>query len=339
MHTATTAKSTLRKSAIASAITTALLLSTTAQQTYAADDETNNAAQKGKIERIEVTASRRTQNIQEVPYNISAISGEDLENNNIIDSSEKMRGVAGVTIVDRGYRNSGTFGGVIIRGVNVDGGGNGDVVSSSVSTVASYVDDTPIFANFLLTDVEMVEVLRGPQGTLYGSGSMAGTVRYKMNRPETDEFYGSATLGLSQTEGSEGFNKYGNFMINVPLSDNLAFRGTLSTINNDGIVDYSNVYKLDSNNYAPAATDGDIVNGAPIFQSVEDADTVEITNFRGSLLFNATDDLTFLLSYQKQSDDIGGRRQVTRGTHWTNGTGNGADNRTEEQGKIMRYIL
>lgn len=329
MNTAIITKLTIRKSAIASAITTALLLSTPAQQVFAAEDA-DNVSEKGKIERIEVTASRRTQNIQDVPYNISAVSGEELASKNIIDASEMMRGVAGVTVVDRGYRNSGTFGGVIIRGVNVDGGGNGDVVSSSVSTVASYVDDTPIFANFLLSDVEMVEVLRGPQGTLYGSGSMAGTVRYKMNRPETDEFYGSATLGVSQTQGSEGFNKYSNFMLNIPLSERLAFRGTLSTINNDGIVDYTNVYKLDREGYAPLA-DGSIASGAPLFESVVDADTVRITNFRGSLLFNATDDLTFLLSYQTQSDKIGGRRQVTRGTHWTNGSGNGTANRTEEQ--------
>lgn len=319
--------STYRKSAIASAVSTALLLSLSSTQAFAAEED----EVKGKMERIEVTANRRTQNIQEVPYNISAVSGEDLENANIIDASEMMRGIAGITVVDRGYRNSGTFGGVVIRGVNVDGGGNGDVVSSSVATVATYVDDTPIFANFLLTDVEMVEVLRGPQGTLYGSGSMAGTVRYRMNKPDTDDFYGSATLGFGQTEGSNGFNMYGNFMINVPLSDRLAFRGSLSTINNDGIIDYTNVYKLDENNYAPVATDGDIATGAPVFTSVEDADTVDITNFRGSLLFKATDDLTFQLSYQQQSDEIGGRRQVTRGTHWTNGTGNGSANRIEKQ--------
>ncbi len=321
-----------KQSNLARAVSAALFISLPSFPLFAAEevDGNNNNIEKGKVEHIEVTANRRVQSIQEVPYNISAVSGEELENANIVDASEMMRNVAGVTVVDRGYRNSGAVNGVIIRGVNVDGGANGDVVLSSVAAVASYVNDTPLYANFLLSDVEMVEVLRGPQGTLYGSGSMAGTVRYRMNRPDVDEFYGAATLGFSQSEGSEGFNLYGNFLINIPLSDKLAFRGNMTAINNDGIIDYANVYQLDSNGYAPAAKDGDIAMGDPIFKRVEDADTVDITNFRTSLLFNASDELSFLLSYQKQEDEIGGRRQVTRGTHWAQGSGMGPANRVEQ---------
>ena len=328
------------KSIISSSVTTALLMSCTSIAAYAADAP---AAEKGKIEVIEVTANRRSQSIQDIPYNISAVSGDELESAGIVDSSDLMRNVAGITVVDRGYRNSGAVNGVIIRGVNVDGGSNGDVALSAVPTVASYINDTPMYANFILKDVEMVEVLRGPQGTLYGSGSLAGTVKYRMNRPDTDEFYGSASINLGQTEGSDGFNLNTDVMLNLPISDKFAIRANVGKIDNDGIVDYVNVYNLTNNNHAPSgsipsdgfdptggfvpspgynppATDGDIATGGNTFRSVKDADTVDITYGRLSALFQPTDELNFLLAHQFQSDEIGGRRQVTRGTNWVDGT-------------------
>lgn len=308
---------TFNKTALSTAVSAALVMSA---PSFAAENEPTTVTASKKIEHIEVTANRRSQSLQEVPYNISAVSGEELKNRNIVDASDMMRGVAGITVVDRGYRNSGTVNGVVIRGVNVDNGANGDVPLSAVPTVASYVNDTPIYANFILKDVEMVEVLRGPQGTLYGSGSLAGTVKYRMNRPETDEFYGSASINYGQTDGSEGNNLTTDVMVNIPLSDSFAFRANVGKIDNDGVVDYANVYVLDANNYAPVPNNGDIATGGPEFRSVEDADTVEITYGRVSLGFEATDNLNFLLSHQFQEDETGGRRQVTRGSHWVNGS-------------------
>ena len=112
------------------------------------------------------------------PYNISAVSGASIEARQVADAPELMRSIPGVAVVDRGYRNSGVITGINIRGLNVDSSALGDYAVSTVPTVSSYVNDTPIYANFLLRDLERVEVLRGPQGTLYGSGSLGGTIRY-----------------------------------------------------------------------------------------------------------------------------------------------------------------
>ncbi|MCC2614671.1 TonB-dependent receptor [Aestuariibacter halophilus] len=304
---------------LACAISVALLMAPVSG--YANDAEaTQEKNIDSDFEVISVTANRRTQSIQEVPYNISAISGAELEKENIIDASEMMRNIPGINVVDRGYRNSGTVNGVVIRGVNVDGATNGDIALSAVPTVASYINDTPLYANFILKDIEAVEVLRGPQGTLYGSGSLAGTVRYRMNRPDTRDFYGSASLNVGQTKGSEGNNINADVMVNIPLSDNLAVRANIGKIDNDGIVDYVNIYQLDANNYAPVAQDGDIAAGGPLFTSVEDADTVDITYGRVSLGYENGENFKLLLAYQWQEDDIGGRRQVTRGTNWVDGT-------------------
>ena len=306
-----------KKRSISTAIASALLLGTPVVQVTAQEADVDS---EKVVERIEVTANRRTQSIQDVPYNISAVSGDELKAGIIIDSTELLRNVPGATVVDRGYRNSGVISGVVIRGINVDSGAQGDVALSAVATVAGYVDETPLLANFILKDVQMVEVLRGPQGTLYGSGSLAGTVKYRMNKAESDEFYGSVSMALGQTEGSEGNSINMDAMVNIPLTDNLAFRANVGRIDNDGIVDYSNVYVLDSNNYAPAAQGGDLAAGGVSFRSVEDADTVDIDYGRMSLYWEPSDNVRLNLSYQKQSDAIGGRRQVTRGTNWVNGT-------------------
>ncbi|NMH60267.1 TonB-dependent receptor [Alteromonas ponticola] len=281
--------------------------------------QTNEETEARVVERIEVTSSRRVSTVEETPYNLSVINGSQLEERNIVDTVEMIRNVAGVTAVDRGYRNSGVLNNIIIRGMNVDTSGNGDFALNAAPTVSSYVNDTPLFANFILKDIEAVEVLRGPQGTLYGSGALAGTVRYRMNRPDLDYLSGSVKGAVSQSEGSEGFNQNYDALINIPLADTMAFRANAGVIRNDGIVDYTNVYQLNAEG-DPIAQGDDVANGDPVFRSVEDADTVDIDYGRASLLFSPTEAFSALLSYQYQSDEIGGRRQVTTGTNWVSGT-------------------
>ncbi|GAA0858648.1 TonB-dependent receptor [Aliiglaciecola litoralis] len=271
------------------------------------------------VERIEVTSSRRVSTVEETPYNLSVINGSELNERNIVDTVEMIRNVAGVTAVDRGYRNSGVLNNIIIRGMNVDSSGNGDFALNAAPTVSSYVNDTPLFANFILKDIDAVEVLRGPQGTLYGSGALAGTVRYRMNRPDLDGFSDKVSGSISQSEGSEGLNQNYDALLNIPLGDTVAFRANVGVIRNDGIVDYANVYQLNAAG-APTAAGGDIAEGGPQFRSVEDADTVDIDYGRASLLFKPSETFSALLSYQYQSDDIGGRRQVTTGTNWVSGS-------------------
>ncbi len=110
------------------------------------------------LEEIVVTATRRDQTVQEIPFNISAVSGETLERANINDSIEALRTMAGVTVQDRGFRNSGVTNGIVIRGINVDSGTNGDVPLAAPPTVSTYVDDTALFGNFVLKDISRIEV-------------------------------------------------------------------------------------------------------------------------------------------------------------------------------------
>ncbi|MBW8304477.1 MAG: TonB-dependent receptor plug domain-containing protein, partial [Brevundimonas sp.] len=204
---------------------------------------------------VVVTATRREQSVLDVPYNISAVSGEAIEDAKMTDSAELMRGIPGVSVVDRGYRNSGVINNVLMRGINVDSNALGDYAVSSVAPVSTYINDTPIFAGFLLKDLERVEILRGPQGTLYGSGSLGGTVRYITRAPKLGVFEGAANLTGSSVEGSESIGWGADLTLNVPLGETLAFRGTVSRLDYPGLTDYVNLYVLDGTG-APAAPGG-----------------------------------------------------------------------------------
>lgn len=270
------------------------------------------AEDSARMEEIVVTAARRETSVLDVPYNISAISGETLENAQIFDNVDLMREVAGAGVVDRGYRNQGVINSIMIRGLNIDGAALGDYALNTVPTVSTYVNETPIYANFILKDIERVEVLRGPQGTLYGSGSLGGTVRYIMTKPDPSEFDGSLFTWVSQTDGSEGTNYGGDAILNIPFSEMSAFRLLAGTVQGAGVVDAVNVYELDSSG-VPVAPNG-ILDPAASYRVVEDADEADIRYARGAFYLEPNDRFNLLLSYQMQEDDIGGRRQQTEGT-------------------------
>ena len=135
-----------QKSAIAIAVSTILAGGSTAARAEEATD--NNA-----LEEVIVTAQGRRQTVLEVPYNISAVSGDTIAKAQITDTAELMRTLAGVSTVDRGYRNSGSINPIIIRGLNTNGSALGDYQLSAVPTVSTYVNNTPVFANFLMKDL------------------------------------------------------------------------------------------------------------------------------------------------------------------------------------------
>ena len=306
----------MKRKTIVSAVGLALVSAGYAPVGFTQAEAKKDEAAKAKaqtIETITVTAQGRKENVIKIPYNISAISGEDLEDRRIVDQTELLRSVAGASVVDRGYRNSSVISGITVRGLNVNGAALGDYQTSAVPTVSTYVNGTPLFANFLIKDIERVEVLRGPQGTLYGSGSLGGTVRYITRQPELGKFSGRVETSLSKSDGSDGYNKSLDVMLNIPLGDTFAARVVAGKVDNAGIIDYVNVYKLDSRG-APVAPNG-VRDLATQYESKKDADFAKIDYARLSLLYKPSNTFSAMFAYQTQSDDIGGRRQPTRGNN------------------------
>ena len=297
----------LKKKALSAAVSFAVLGTASSLAQAQADQDSGVLM----VEEIVVTATRREQSIQDIPYNISAIDGELLDRAQISDSAELLRAIPGVGVVDRGHRNAGVINGVMIRGLNVDGSAFGDYALSTVPTVSTYVNDTPIYANFQLSDIERVEVLRGPQGTLYGSGSLGGTVRYITRQPQFDGFSATTRGRTSATDGSDGLNWSADAVLNIPFSQTLALRVVGGHTHYAGVVDYPNVYVLDENRL-PLAPAGPLESDA-VFQSVEDADEADIDHLRAALRYEPNDRFSALLSYHYQEDDVGGRRHQTQG--------------------------
>jgi outer membrane receptor protein involved in Fe transport len=143
-----------------------------------------------------------------------------------------------------------------------------------------------------LYDVERVEVLRGPQGTLYGSGSMGGTVKVITNQPKLGLFEGSVQGTGSYTDGGSG-NYGGNLMLNLPLGDKLAVRLVLSDLYRSGWIDNITVSPFPMSLSSPVQ--GNVL-AAPVTNIFRKANDERLTSARLSLLYKPSDDLSILVT-------------------------------------------
>lgn len=201
--------------------------------------QTPAPAPSSQIETITVSASRQgNENIQSVPMAISAINPAELENFGLSGLEDYTRMVPSLTLQELGPG----INKIDIRGVNTSGIDYTDVQDRPL--VAQYLDDTPISLqaqnpDLKVYDLERVEVLRGPQGTLYGEGAMAGTIRLITKQPDSTAYSGSAETTLSDTDsGSGGFNYSLRGMLNIPLvEDKLALRVNAYRGDNAGFIE------------------------------------------------------------------------------------------------------
>lgn len=188
-----------------------------------------------EIAEITVTATRRAEDIQDIPLNIAAISGAQLKQQGITDLANLGRAVPGLYVIDQGKRTSNQ---IIVRGLNVSNVGAQDSAGNgSGDIVATYVGEIPLYIDLGLEDMQRVEVLLGPQGTLYGSGTMGGVIRYIPNRPQLDAT--ALTLrgsGYSLSQ-SDDWGKQGGFTVNLPFGDIFAFRASLDYTDDPGFID------------------------------------------------------------------------------------------------------
>lgn len=180
------------------------------------------ATQEDALQEIIVTATRRAQNISEVPLSITAFSQEDLNIKGVVGYEGLARETPGVVL----NRPSANFNNFTARGIATNGYG-----ANLQSTVAVYIDELPISTignttvlDPTLFDVERVEFLRGPQGTLFGSGSLSGAMRILTKSPDLRKFDAAGQVDYGLT-GSDSLRQRYNLMLNTPLvEDELALR-------------------------------------------------------------------------------------------------------------------
>ncbi len=254
-------------------------------------------------DRIVVTATRRAESIQDIPLNIAAVGGEQIEEQGLTELSDLLRYVPGINLVDRGGRQGNP---IIVRGLNVDPLGSGDGNNDGGGTVATYLGEIPVYLDFKLNDLERVEVLLGPQGTLYGAGTLGGAIRYIPKRPDFGQDSLSVRAEGSRLAKSDSFSYDTGFTFNKALSDSFAIRGSLDYVHDSGFIDYVNVVQqIGVSNPDPDFTDpGDV---AANLRTVEDNNGENVLSARIAARWAPNDWLDGTLTYYYQKSDIEGR--------------------------------
>ncbi len=262
---------------IAASSTLALAVAAQAQ-TGAPAGQQAQAQQAAAGADLTVTANKREERIRNVAQSVTAVPQQKIEQLQAFTFADYAKFVPGLTIVEAAPGNTQ----LILRGVNSGG---------DSATVGIYVDETPYgsssgLANGLITtgdldsfDMQRVEVLRGPQGTLYGASTLGGLLKYVTNPPDPTRFAAEAELGTSETDSNWGWSAKG--MVNIPLGTTAALRIVGTDVD-----------------YAPYIDDA--------FRHAQNTNGGGQWGVRGSLLWEPTTNLSIRLSATAQdfvSDD------------------------------------
>jgi outer membrane receptor protein involved in Fe transport len=243
-----------------------------------------------------VTASKRVSTVQDTPISISAVSGNDLLARGVASLADLAQGTPGVSLKSEGPSQTE----IEMRGMTSSGGNS--------ATVGFYLDDIPlngpasaqnghVVIDPDLYDLNRIEILRGPQGTLFGSGSMGGTVRLISNQPVLSQFQSTAQSVLSGTQGG-GFNHKDNLMVNLPLiDDTLAIRLVGTEDYTSGWIDRIVADPFPLVGGDPLGTVRGDVQGAPIEKQYPGSNDYQIYAARVTLLWKPMDELSVTPSF------------------------------------------
>src|SRR5438270_8691221 len=194
-------------------------------------------AQQGQsrdLSEIVITATKREENLQNVPLSVQVLGTRKLDQLNISNFEQYTKQLPSVTF------NTSQAGGTVVymRGVATGGDGNH---SGSLPSVGVYLDEQPVTTiggalDVHIYDIARIESLAGPQGTLYGASSEAGTIRIITNKPDLNATYGRADGELNTVDHGGVGGKLGG-MLNLPLATHIAFRGVAFYQKDAGYID------------------------------------------------------------------------------------------------------
>lgn len=276
---------------------------------------TINAAH-AQLEEVIVTATKKSASAQDIPIALTALGEESLRQLDIRDFSDYLVQLPGVTAGGGGPGTNTIY----IRGVasttpNLTTSG----VAGLAPNVAFYLDEQPLSQpgrnlDVYAADLNRIEVLKGPQGTLFGASSQAGTVRLITNKPDPSAFGGSMRLGTAQTEGGDpSYNVEG--VVNVPVSDNAAVRAVVYVDRQGGYIDNvaGSVTTRQSARFQPGGFQGDSdlsnVNFLPLNNATRTEDNFNEATYSGarlSGLWDIDENWSLLLGAAQQDIDSDG---------------------------------
>jgi iron complex outermembrane receptor protein len=259
----------------------------TAETAQAAAPAPDTSTQESTGERIVVTAQKRQQVLIDVPQSITVISGATLEKQQATNFQDYLKLVPGLQL-DQSNPGEGRL---ILRGLNTGG---------VASAVAVYLDETPfgsssglvnggvLAGDFDTFDVNRVEVLRGPQGTLYGASSLGGLLKFVTNEPDTSRVIARGRVALEDTKGGE-MSYRGHAVVNVPLSDTIAVRASGTYRSEGGFID------------SVGTSDSDAFGNLLTSDIAKDINGSKSYGGRASILFKPSDVFSVRLSANLQN--------------------------------------
>lgn len=295
-------------------VTVALAGPDAATGTSPAVADSSTAGDASQLQTVIVTAQRRVQNAQDVPITIQALTGQTLQDLHVQTLSDYLKYVPNVTMAETAPGEDTLF----MRGISTGiSGVQALAATGQFPNVALYLDDQPTDMpgrqlDVYAVDLERIEVLEGPQGTLFGAGAQAGVVRYVTNRPELDTFEVAANAGYGPTAHGDP-NTNVNGVINLPLIANTL--ATRLVIFNDSRGGYINnlpaTFARSGTDLGLADENGGVVpTGSPAISNdflVGNAiNPVTYQGGRASLLWRINDDWNVLVEQTYQDMDAQG---------------------------------
>ena len=261
------------------------------------------AQDSGGLEEVVVTAQKRAENMQDVPISIDAIGTEKLEQLNISNFTDYVRMLPSVAATPSVGAGAG-FSAVYMRGIVTGGDGQ---ATTSLPSVGTYLDEQPVTTiqgnlDLHLYDIARVEALAGPQGTLYGASSQAGTIRIITNKPEVGKFAaGYALEGNTISDGGNGYTAEG--FVNVPLGDRAALRLVGWKTKKAGWIDNLRGTRLYPGDVSTAADNFTVDNAA---LAKDDYNTLDTVGARAALRIELNDNWTLTPTAQMQDQESKG---------------------------------
>ena len=261
-----------------------------------------------QLEEVIVTATKRVENLQEVPIAVSVLSEEKLNELNIANFDDYIRYLPGVNSAGRGPGQSSIF----IRGMATDSSDQTSIeIGAPVPNVALYLDEQPVSSggrnlDVYAADIARVEVLPGPQGTLFGASSQAGTIRLITNKPVADAFHAGFDASLATTKSGDISNSLEAY-INVPvITDKFAIRGVFYNAVEGGYIDNvygENAYTAEDVGF-PEGAESTVVNNTEFVE--KNFNDATYTGARISATYSFNDDWEMLGQYMVQKLDVDG---------------------------------
>lgn len=257
------------------------------------------------IQEVTVTANRREESVLSVPYNISAMSGSELQKSGAGDVQSLSTLVPGLQAPNEGLRGS-QLPQFTIRGLNVSPNGDSSTTPGGEAPLVSvYSDNTPLEANLRMTDIARVEILRGPQSTLYGSGAVGGTVRLIHNQPDPTQTEFQVTVDGSQTQHAAHPSGSIDVIFNIPVSDVMALRGSAGWLGQSGYTDALSLVRLDRSQQPILADPSSPLTSGLTYQRQNGVDNATVWYSRLAGLYKFADVGQINLAYQHQETYAG----------------------------------